>query len=370
MFKLLAHRTYRAHLSRDLFSRSLHATSLAASRIKLVAELRKRTQVSLNKAREALDATGNDIEAALAWVEKDMEVSGAKKAAKLEGRIAEQGVIGTVVLSDGSLPSRGLRAAMIELNCETDFVARNVLFYSLAINIAHTLAFYADSVQTEPNPTAMTGGTIFHVSPRTLDDGPVIPHPVGNLPDIPTSSSTVLSSIRDAMTKLGEKISFQRAAVVTSSPIIGLRLGSFTHDNVASSFSHAQAGRIASLVTLGVTAPPPSAGQVPLSNTHGTRFNELLVSPDFLVDFAKLSRSAARQVVGMETNSINQPESTEGKEGIALYDQEALMFQKPDVTVRHVLREWADARGIVFPNSVEVMELLKWKVGEGRIVGE
>ncbi len=361
MFNFPARWTCRTPLSRALFFRSLHATSLAASRVKLVAELRKRTQVSLNKAREALDATGNDTKAALAWIEKDMEASGIKKAEKLEGRIAEQGVIGTVVLSDGSVPTQSLRAAMIELNCETDFVARNGIFYSLAINIAHTLAFYADSVQTESNPTATAGGTIFHVSPRTLDDGLIVPHPMDNSPTIPTIGSTVSSSIRDTMTKLGEKISLQRAAVLTSPPMIGLRLGSFTHDNVASSSSHAQAGRIASLVTLGVTAPSPSTGQVP---TNGTNLNKLLVSKDFLADFAKLSRSAARQVVGMETSSINHSEPIEGEDGIALYNQEALMFQRPDVTVRHVLREWADARGILVPNSVEVMELLKWKIGE------
>ncbi|KAF8336563.1 elongation factor TS-domain-containing protein [Cantharellus anzutake] len=288
----------------------------------------------------------------------------AKKAAKLEGRTAEQGVISTVVLSDGSVPTQGLRAAMIELNCETDFVARNKLFYSLAIDIAHTLAFYADSVQTVSNPTAREDSIMFHVRPRVLDDGPIIPHPLDDSSIIPTQSTTVSSSIRDTMTKLGEKISLRRAAVVTSLPTRGLRLGSFTHGTVTPLSSRAQAGSIASFVTLGVTGPLPLRGQTELSHENETNLNELLVSKEFLQDFSKLSRAAARQVVGMETSSVNQSEPFEGTGGTALYDQEALMFQRPDTTVRHVLRQWADARGILFPKSVEVMELLKWKVGE------
>jgi elongation factor Ts len=103
------------------------------SNVRLVAELRKLTEVSITKAREALAASNNDVSAALQWLQNDLAVSGAKKAAKVAHRAASEGLVCASVLSHGtgsSLSSGahgyghgGLRAALVELNCETDFVA-------------------------------------------------------------------------------------------------------------------------------------------------------------------------------------------------------------------------------------------------------
>ncbi len=58
-----------------------------------------------------------------------LAISGAKKAAKVSHRTAGEGLVSASVLSRGTGSSPGgVRAALVELNCETDFVARNALF--------------------------------------------------------------------------------------------------------------------------------------------------------------------------------------------------------------------------------------------------
>lgn len=84
----------------------------------LVKELRERTGAGMLDCKKALVETNGDIEQAI----ENMRKSGQAKAAKKAGRIAAEGVILTKV-SDG-------RATMLELNCETDFVARDEGFLS------------------------------------------------------------------------------------------------------------------------------------------------------------------------------------------------------------------------------------------------
>ena len=62
--------------------------------VKLIAELRKLTEVSISKAREALTATNNDVDAAFKWLQDDLVASGAKKAEKLADRTTKQGLVG------------------------------------------------------------------------------------------------------------------------------------------------------------------------------------------------------------------------------------------------------------------------------------
>lgn len=82
----------------------------------LVKELRERTGAGMLDCKKALVETDGDIELAI----ENMRKSGQAKAAKKAGRIAAEGVILTKV--------EGGRATMLELNCETDFVARDESF--------------------------------------------------------------------------------------------------------------------------------------------------------------------------------------------------------------------------------------------------
>ena len=87
----------------------------------LVKELRERTGAGMMECKKALSETNGDIEAAI----ENMRKSGQAKAAKKAGRTAADGVI--VITSDGSAA-----AAMVEVNCETDFVAKDENFKSFA----------------------------------------------------------------------------------------------------------------------------------------------------------------------------------------------------------------------------------------------
>ncbi|MCW8091669.1 translation elongation factor Ts [Alteromonas sp. ASW11-130] len=94
----------------------------------LVKELRERTGAGMMDCKKALMETDGDIELAI----ENMRKSGQAKAAKKAGRIAAEGVILTKV--------SGNRATMLELNCETDFVARDegfLKFGNQILDVAH-----------------------------------------------------------------------------------------------------------------------------------------------------------------------------------------------------------------------------------------
>jgi elongation factor Ts len=88
----------------------------------LVKELRERTGAGMMECKKALTETDGDIEAAI----ENMRKSGQAKAAKKAGRTAADGVIVTARSADGA------RAVLVEVNCETDFVAKDENFKSFA----------------------------------------------------------------------------------------------------------------------------------------------------------------------------------------------------------------------------------------------
>ncbi|MFY9625616.1 MAG: translation elongation factor Ts, partial [Rhodoplanes sp.] len=90
----------------------------------LVKELRDKTGAGMMDCKAALADTSGDIEAAVDWLRK----KGLAKAAKKAGRIAAEGLIGVALA-----PKKG---AVVEVNSETDFVARNDLFQGLVRMIA------------------------------------------------------------------------------------------------------------------------------------------------------------------------------------------------------------------------------------------
>jgi len=84
----------------------------------LVKELRDKTGAGMMDCKRALGDSGGDIEAAVDWLRK----KGLSAAAKKAGRVAAEGLIGVV--------TRGSAGALVEVNSETDFVARNEAFQS------------------------------------------------------------------------------------------------------------------------------------------------------------------------------------------------------------------------------------------------
>jgi elongation factor Ts len=97
----------------------------------MVKELRDQTGAGMMDCKTALNETGGDMEAAVDW----LRTKGLSKAAKKAGRIAAEGLIG--------MSGEGKSAALVELNSETDFVARNEQFQSMVgdiANLAHEAA--------------------------------------------------------------------------------------------------------------------------------------------------------------------------------------------------------------------------------------
>lgn len=91
-----------------------------------VKELRERTGSGMMECKKALVETGGDIEAAIEWMRKQ----GLAKADRKAGRVAAEGIIATAISNDAH------KAAMIEVNSETDFVSKNEDFRQFATAVA------------------------------------------------------------------------------------------------------------------------------------------------------------------------------------------------------------------------------------------
>ena len=101
----------------------------------LVKDLREKSGVGMMDCKRALQETDGDMEAAMDW----LRTKGLAKAAKKADRVAAEGLVALAVRNDGL----GMTATAVELNAETDFVARNALFQNTARQVA-TVALDVD----------------------------------------------------------------------------------------------------------------------------------------------------------------------------------------------------------------------------------
>jgi elongation factor Ts len=97
---------------------------MAEITVALVKGLRERTGAGMNDCKKALVESSGDMEAAIDW----LRTKGLSSAAKKSGRVAAEGLVGVA-----SAPNR---AAMVEVNAETDFVARNEAFQAYVQEVA------------------------------------------------------------------------------------------------------------------------------------------------------------------------------------------------------------------------------------------
>jgi elongation factor Ts len=151
----------------------------------MVKELRESTGAGMMDCKAALTENAGDMEAAVDWLRK----KGLSKAAKKAGRVAAEGLIGVVVQGD--------KGVVVEVNSETDFVARNDLFQGLVKMIADV----ALSVGTD----------------------------VEAIKAAKAGSITVGESINDTIAKIGENMSLRRAAMLSVSQGA---IGSYVHNSV------------------------------------------------------------------------------------------------------------------------------------------
>jgi elongation factor Ts len=152
----------------------------------LVKELRERTGSGMMECKKALTETGGDIEAAVELMRKQ----GLAKADKKAGRIAAEGRIASAISDDGR------RGVLVEVNCETDFVAKGDDFATFCAGVADTVLAKA---------------------PDDLD----------RLLDLPLASGgTVDQARRELISKLGENIAVRRFIIIDSADG---RLASYLH---------------------------------------------------------------------------------------------------------------------------------------------
>ena len=97
---------------------------------KLVKELRDKTGAGMMDCKKALNETEGDVEKAIEWLRK----KGIASAEKKSGRVAAEGSIGSYIHTGSRV------GVLLELNCETDFVARGEIFQSLLKDVAMQIA--------------------------------------------------------------------------------------------------------------------------------------------------------------------------------------------------------------------------------------
>ena len=97
---------------------------------KLVKELRDKTAAGMMDCKKALNETDGDIDKAIEWLRK----KGIASAEKKSGRVAAEGSIGSYIHTGSRV------GVLLELNCETDFVARGEIFQSLLKDVAMQIA--------------------------------------------------------------------------------------------------------------------------------------------------------------------------------------------------------------------------------------
>ena len=169
----------------------------------LVKELREKSGAGMMDCKKALAETDGDMEAAVDW----LRTKGLATAAKKSGRVASEGLVAFAV--------DGTRGALIELNAETDFVARNTEFQEFASTLA-TLALGANDID------ALTGL------------------------DYPGTGRNVAEELTHKIATIGENMSLRRMASVSvgSGAVV-----SYMHNATAAGL-----GRIGVLVALESTA--------------------------------------------------------------------------------------------------------------------
>jgi elongation factor Ts len=101
----------------------------------LVKELREKTGAGMMDCKRALGETSGDIEGAVDWLRKKGLAAAAKKA----GRVAAEGLVGAA--------TRGTVGALVEVNAETDFVARNEQFQTYVRNATHLALTVGDDLE-------------------------------------------------------------------------------------------------------------------------------------------------------------------------------------------------------------------------------
>lgn len=269
----------------------------------LVKELRERVGGGMLECKKALEEADGNIEKAIEVLRK----SGAAKAEKKSGRTAAEGVI--IVKCDAT----GKNAIMLEINCETDFVAKDTNFVEFAHNIA---ACGLDKIT------------------KSVDELLSLPYKAGE-------TKTVSKAREDLVAKIGENITIRRMAFLQSQTTIG----TYVHGN-----------RIGVLVTLstdnqelGKDIAMQIAAQKPEAINAEDLPQELLAKEKEIFaaqvkDSGKPPQIIQKMVEGKLQKFINE---------VTLTGQQ--FIKDPNTTIGELLKK----------ANTKVLEFVRFEVGEG-----
>lgn len=271
---------------------------------KLVKELREITGAGMMDCKKALQETNGNIDEAVDYLRK----SGTAQAAKKAGRIAAEGSTHIAV--------SGNDAVIIEVNCETDFVTKNIIFQKLLVDLGkHVL---------EQKPATVEEA----LSQKLFGEG-----------------ETIEDHLNTAIATIGEKISFRRFTVVSKTDADAF--GAYLH----------MGGRIGALTLLEGTTDEEVAKDVAM---HVAAVNPKYVSrTEVAEDEVNREREILKEQALGEGKPANIVEKmVEGRLGkffeeICLLDQS--FVKDPDVKVKKFVEE----------KGATVKSFVRYEVGEG-----
>ena len=283
----------------------------------MVKTLREKTGAGMMDCKKALAETNGDMEAAVDW----LRAKGIAKADKKSGRTAAEGLIGVV--------SGGTKAVAVEVNSETDFVARNEAFQELVRGVA--------------NVAIGTDGTVEAVSKATY----------------PATGKSVEDTVKDAVATIGENMQLRRSALLK------------VEHGVVATYIHNAAGD--GIGKLGVLVALKSLGDKEVLNSIGKQVamhvaatNPLAIRAEE-VDAAVAERE--RNVFIEQSRASGKPDNiiekmVEGRmrkffEEVALLSQAFVM--NPDITVGQAIKDAEKLAG----EPIEVTGIVRLQLGEG-----
>ncbi len=283
----------------------------------MVKELREKSGAGMMDCKKALAENNGDMEAAIDW----LRAKGIAKADKKSGRTAAEGLIG--------IASAGTKAVVVEVNSETDFVARNDAFQDLVRGIAQV--------------ALSTDGTVDAVSAAMF----------------PASGKPVSDTIKDSIATIGENMSLRRSALLS------------VEDGVVATYIHNAAAD--NLGKLGVLVALKSTGNKEALATLGRQVAMHVAATAPLairaeeVDAAVAERE--RNVFIEQSRESGKPENiiekmVEGRmrkffEEVALLSQAFVI--NPDLTVGAAIKEAEKEVGA----PIEVTGMVRLLLGEG-----
>lgn len=292
---------------------------MAAITAALVKELREKTGVGMMDCKKALNETDGDFDAAVDWLRK----KGLSKAAKKADRVAAEGLV--------AVATEGGRGAVVEVNSETDFVARNEKFQAAVKEIA----------------TLAVGGS----------------GDAGELKAAKTASGeTVEDKLTNLIATIGENMALRRAAVVTAEPGV---VASYVHNPAAEDMG--AIGVLVGLKSEGDAAKLAELGRkIAMHVAAGSPAVAVAVDIDG-VDSAIADKE--REVFAEQARQSGKPENiiekmVEGRmrkfyEEVVLLKQAFVM--DPDRTIEQVLADASKELGA----SVEISGFVRMALGEG-----